>query len=57
MKLRKSSILVVNWISYCVFFFQGASTDATYIFTPSNYPTIIINLEPRALNVYGHVVL
>ncbi len=31
-KLRKPSILVVNWASYCLFFLLSASTAGTYIF-------------------------
>jgi hypothetical protein len=31
MKLRKPSILVVNWVSSCLFFLVSASTAATYI--------------------------
>jgi hypothetical protein len=33
MKLRKPSILVVNWVSSCLSFFLSASTGTTYIFT------------------------
>jgi len=58
MKLRKPSILVVNWVSSCLFFFLRASTGATYIFTASNCPTTIISLEPRALNAeFQHSML
>jgi hypothetical protein len=32
MKLRKPSILVVNWVSSCLSSFLSASTAATYIF-------------------------
>jgi hypothetical protein len=58
MKLRKPSILVVNWVSSCLFFFLGASTAATYIFTAPNCTTTIISLEPCALNAeYQHFTL
>jgi hypothetical protein len=33
MKLRKPSILVVNWVSSSLSFFLSASTAATHIFT------------------------
>jgi hypothetical protein len=33
MKLKKPSILVVNWVSSCLSFLLSASTAATYIFT------------------------
>jgi hypothetical protein len=49
MKLRKISILVVNWVSSCLSFFLSASTAATYIFTAHNGTTTIISLEPCAL--------
>jgi hypothetical protein len=45
-----SAILVVNWVSSCLSLFLSASTAATYIFTAPNYTTIIISLEPCALN-------
>jgi hypothetical protein len=32
-KLRKPSVLVVNWVSSCLSLFLSASTAATYIFT------------------------
>jgi hypothetical protein len=58
MKLTKSSILVVNWVSFCLCFFLSASTAATYIFTAPNCRTIIISLEPCALNAeYQHFIL
>ncbi len=43
-KLRKPSILVVNWVSSCLSFFLSASTAATYIFTAPNWTTTIISL-------------
>ncbi len=49
MKLRKPSILVINWVSSCLSFLLSASTAATYIFTARNCTTSIISLEPRAL--------
>jgi hypothetical protein len=39
MKLRKPSILVVNWDSSSLSFFLSASTAATYIFTTPNCTT------------------
>ncbi len=52
MKLRKPSVLAVNWVSSCLSFFLSASTAAatTYIFTAPNCTTTIISLEPCALN-------
>jgi hypothetical protein len=47
MKLRKPSILVINWVSLSLFpFFLSASTTATYIFAAPNCTTTIIRLEP-----------
>jgi hypothetical protein len=58
MKLRKPSILVVNWVSSCLFFFLSASTAATDIFSAPNCTTTIISLEPCALNAeYQHFIL
>jgi hypothetical protein len=58
MKLRKQSILVVNWVSSCLSFFLSASAAATYIFTALNSTTTIISLEPCALNAeYQHFIL
>ncbi len=57
-KLRKPSILVINWVSSCLSFFLSAFTAATYIFTAPNCTTTIISLELCALNVdYKHFVL
>jgi len=57
-KLRKPSILVVNWVSSCLSFFLSSSTAATYIFTVLICKTIIISLEPCALNAESqHFVL
>jgi len=61
MKLRKPSILVVNWVSSRLFLFperlQSAAAAATYIFAAPNYTTTIINLEPCALNAeYQHFI-
>jgi hypothetical protein len=53
MKLRKPSILVVNWVSSYLSFFLSASTTATYIFTATNCTTTIISLEPSALNTFS----
>ncbi len=51
MKLRKPSILVVNWVSSCLSFFLNAATAAaTYIFTAPNCTITVISFEPRALN-------
>jgi hypothetical protein len=50
MKLRKPSILVVNWVSPCLSFRLSVSTAATYIFTAPNWTTAITSLEPCALN-------
>jgi hypothetical protein len=41
---------VVNWVSSPLSFFLRASAAATYIFTAPNCTTIIISLEPCALN-------
>jgi hypothetical protein len=58
MKLRKPSILVVNWDSSYLPFFRSASTAATYIFTAPNCTTTIISLEPCALNAeYQHFIV
>jgi hypothetical protein len=58
MKLRKPSVLVVNWVSSCLSFFLSASTAATYIFTSLSYTTTIISLVPRALNAeFQHFIL
>jgi hypothetical protein len=43
MKLRKQSILVVNWVSSCLSFFLNASTAP-------NCTSSIISLKPCALN-------
>jgi hypothetical protein len=48
LKLRKPSILVVNWVSSWFSFFLNAFTAATYIFTACK--TTIITLDPCALN-------
>ncbi len=50
MKLRKPSILMVNWVSSCLSFFLSASTAATYIFTAPNCTTTIISLKPCAFH-------
>jgi len=51
LKLRKPSILVVNWVSSWFSFFLSAFTTATtYIFTARTCKTTIITLEPCALN-------
>jgi hypothetical protein len=58
MKLRKPSILAVNWVSSCLPFFLSAFTAATYIFTSLNCTTTIISLRPRALNAeFQHFIL
>jgi len=58
MKLRKPSLLVVNWVSSCLSFFLSASTAPTYIFTALTCTTTIISLEPCALNAeFQHFVL
>jgi hypothetical protein len=46
LKLRKPSILVVNWVSSSISFFLSASNVATYIFTALTSTTTIISLEP-----------
>jgi hypothetical protein len=57
-KLRKPSILVINWVSSCLSFFLSAFTAATYIFTAPNCTTTIISLELCALNgEYQHFIL
>jgi hypothetical protein len=45
MKLKKPSILVVNWVSSCLSFSLSASTANTYIFTAPNCTTTIISLQ------------
>jgi hypothetical protein len=58
MKLRKPSILVVNRVSSCLSFFLSAPTAATYIFPARNCLTIVISLEPCALNAeFQHFIL
>jgi hypothetical protein len=58
MKLRKPSILVVNWVSSCLSFFLGASTVAIYIFIAHNITATVISLEPGALNAeFRHFIL
>jgi len=58
MKLRNQSILVVNLVSSCLSFFLSASTAATYIFTAPKCTTIIVSLEPCALNAeFQHLIL
>jgi hypothetical protein len=58
MELRKSSILVLNWVSSCLSFFLSASTAATYIFSAPNCTTTIISLEPCALHAeHRHFIL
>ncbi len=57
MKLRKPSILVVNWVSSCLSF--PACLHCCYIyFTALNCTTTIISLEPCALNAeFEHFIL
>jgi len=58
MKLRKPSILVVNWVSSRLSFFLNASTATIYIFTDPNKTTTVISLEPGALNAeFQHFIL
>jgi hypothetical protein len=58
MKLRKQSILVVNWVSSWLSFSLSASTAATYIFTAPYCTTTIISLDPYALHAeYEHFIL
>jgi len=59
MKLLKLSILVVNGVSSCLFFFLSDSTAAAaYIFTALNCTTTIISLGPRALSAeFQHFIL
>jgi hypothetical protein len=58
MKLRKPSILVVNWVSSSLSFFPSASTAVTDIFTAPNCTTTITSLEHRALNAeFQHFTL
>jgi hypothetical protein len=58
MKLKKPSVLVVNWVSSCLSFFLSASTAASYIFTSLNYTIAIISLGPRALNAeFQHFIV
>jgi hypothetical protein len=49
LKLKKPSILVVNYVSSCLSFILNTSTTATYIFITPIYTTTIIILEPCAL--------
>jgi hypothetical protein len=48
-KLKKPSILVVNWVPSYLSFFLNASITITYIFSTLIY-TIAIIFEPCALN-------
>jgi hypothetical protein len=58
MKLRKPSILIVNWVSSRLSFFLNASTATIYIFTDPNMTTTVISLEPGALNAeFQHFIL
>jgi hypothetical protein len=61
MKLRKKTINFGGKLSFtpCLSFLLNASTAATYVFTPPNCTTIIISLEPCALNAewYQHFIL
>jgi hypothetical protein len=58
MKLLKLSILVVNGVSSCLFFFLSASTAAAYIFSALNCTTTIISLGPRPLSAeFQHFIL
>ncbi len=59
MKLKKISIVVVNWVSCCLSFCLNASTAATYIFTAPNCTTTTISLKPCALNAaeYPHLII
>jgi hypothetical protein len=58
MKLRKPSILVVNWVLSFLSFFLSATAAATYSFIAPNCTTTIISLEPCALNAeYDHFIL
>jgi hypothetical protein len=58
MKLRKPSILVVNWVSSCLSLSLSASTAATYIFTAPKCTTTVISLEHRTLNAeFQHFIL
>jgi hypothetical protein len=52
MKLRKPSILVVNWVSSCLSFFLNTSTAAIYIFTDPNITTTVISLEPCCIKCW-----
>jgi len=55
---QKPSILMVNWVSYCLSFFLSASTAATYIFTALNCTTTVTSRKPRALNAkFQHFVV
>ncbi len=51
MKLKKPSILVVNWISSGLFFFLNSSITIVYIFIVPTYTTTKITLEPCVMNV------
>jgi hypothetical protein len=58
MKLRKLSILVVNWVSPCLSFFMSISTAVTCMFSVPNCTSTIINLELFALNAeFQHFIL
>jgi hypothetical protein len=50
MKLKKLSILVVNWVSPCLSFFMSISTAVTCVFSVPNCTSTIINLELCAFN-------
>jgi hypothetical protein len=58
MKFLKPSILVVNGVSFCLFFFLSASTAAAYIFSALDCTTTIISLGPGALSAeFQHFIL
>ncbi len=49
-KFKNPLIIMINWISPCLSFFLSASNTATYIFIVGTCTSIIITLEPYALN-------
>jgi hypothetical protein len=58
MKLRKPSILVVNWVPYCLSFCLSPSTAAPHIFTAPDCTTSVTSRKPRGINAkFQHFVL
>jgi hypothetical protein len=57
-RLKKPSILVVNWVLSCLSFCLSDSIVATYIFTTPTCTTTIITFKPCALDAkFQHFIL